>query len=812
MSRATEMRIPRPTLPELSWRNMIIALLLVSLLVPVIIGYGFFFPYVVPRNIFFRVVVELGVSVLVFAVCFSGKTLDLRDEPIFWALLAFVAASFLSALFSPARMHSLFGDFERMGGVWAWLHLLLFFLLLRTLRDKDWPWVLNAAVVVSLYVSCYGIVEHYRLAAATSTDALVPDSSATVGNAGLLAAYLVVAIAIAAYLASTTTRLRLLYISAALVDLLALIFAENRSTLGGLLLGAVVGTAIYATSTAKPRLRLFAPALGVALNVAVLGTAAFVRQFPDTTFSRNVPTILQKLALTNVAGSEVVRTMQWRAAVDAFRERPLTGYGPENHNLVWSAHFDPDIYATDTDIYDRTHNQFLETLATGGLIGTAAFIAVWLAIAGTLFRAYRAGRLTAGSVAVLSGVQVAYSIYLAFWFFDLNSTMLWILVAALIASRGTVGSIVLEPTTNDATVPVGKPALAMGMLTILVAALIWEGYAPLRADRALARIDSATGSIASTAPAFEILARSAAHQTAHTPIIMGQYLGSLRPRLPEIERDPQDRAMVDRAISESLDAFRKEIQRDPLNDRLYTHEAGLLMFAAEFYDSPVYRQQAIDALHKAIDLSPHRVEQWLALANIYLGERDYERAIVVLNDAVKSDPELGEPRYRLANAYLGAGKSDSALVMLKSSLRHGYVGAPEIYLAMGKRLEFSGRGGSAAKLYSDYLEAKYTEAVWDRNQQIERPIPSADIAVAAHLPLLYVRSRESDLAIKSAAALSAFDPTRGPIVDRFVSDLGARRRRNWVARASLLPCNAVGTSRMRDSAAVNACGVFRRKL
>src|SRR3954463_15498348 len=104
------MRISRATLPEMSWRNAITALLLATLLVPLIIGSGFFFPYVVPRNIFFRVVVELGIGALVLAVCFSGKTLDLRDEPIFWALLAFVAASFVSALVSPATMHSLFGE------------------------------------------------------------------------------------------------------------------------------------------------------------------------------------------------------------------------------------------------------------------------------------------------------------------------------------------------------------------------------------------------------------------------------------------------------------------------------------------------------------------------------------------------------------------------------------------------------------------------------------------------------------------------------------------------------------------------------
>ena len=806
------MRISRAALPELSWRNAIIVLLLASLFVPLVIGSGFFFPYVVPRNIFFRVVVELGVGALVLAVCFSGKTIDLRDEPIFWALLLFVAASFLSAVFSPARMHSLFGDFERMGGVWAWVHLLLFFVTLRTLRDEDWPWILNGALVVSLIVSVIAIVEHVQLAASPSPSEYVGPSSATIGNSGLMAAYLLMGIAIAAYLASTSARFRLLYLATALTNILALIFAENRSSILGLVVAALFGAVIYATVSGGRSVRIGVLLAAVTLTIVVGGSAIIVRTFPASGFSRSMPEVFERLAATNPAGRDESRTMQWRAAIAGFKDRPSLGYGPEGHNLVWSAHFDPDIYRLDTDVFDRTHNEYLEILATGGLIGILAFAAVWIAIGVTLSRAYRAGRLSAVSLAVLSGLQAAYAIYLVFWFFDLNSTMLWITLAALIASRGTVGAIVLEPTGSETPVPVSKPVLALALMSVLVAALILEGYAPLRANRALAKIDSPRGTIDATLSQFDILSRSHAPQTAHTPMVMAQYLGTLRPILTEIQRDPPERAGVDRAIRESLNAFAKEIDRDPLNDRLYTHEAGLLMFAADFYHVRAYRQQAIDALHKAIDLSPHRVEQWLALANIYLDKRDYERAVVVLNDAVKSDPLLGEPRYHLASAYLGAGKGDSALIMLQSSLRHGYVGSPDIYLAIGKRLEFAGRSGSAAKLYSDYLEAKYTEAVWDRSEPIDRPIPSADIAVAAHLPLLYVRSRESDLAIKSAAALSAFDPKRAPLVDRFVSDLGLRRRGNWVARASLLPCSIERAKRMRDSTAVDACGVFRRKL
>ena len=580
----------------------------------------------------------------------------------------------------------------------------------------------------------------------------------------------------------------------------------------GLVLGAIVGGVIFAVLGTTSRKRWIAPSIAAALTAVVAGMTITIKGFPTSSVAHNAPVVLERLALTNPAGSDESRTMQWRAAIDGFKDRPLLGYGLENHNLVWSAHFDPGIYRLDTDIYDRTHNQFLETLATTGLVGTAAFLGIWLAIGLTLVRAYRAGRLSLPGVAILSGLQVAYATYLFFWFVDLNSTMLWILIAALIASRGTVGSVVLEASGQAAEGARSRPVLALATMVALVAAIYAEGYTPLRANYALAEIDSGRASVTQTLSQFQLLANSSAPESSHAPLMMEQYIASLRARFKEIRADSSERQVLDRAFAESFAVFGREIHRDTLNDRLYTGEGALLDAAAQFYQSPDYRRQAIDALHKAIELSPRRIQQRLLLASIYTGAGDYERALVVLSDAVRSDPEVGEPRYKLAQAYIGAGRSDSALAMLRTSLALGYVGTPEIYLLMGKRLEFSGRRTEAARLYAGYLETKYTKAVWNHPATIDAPAPSADIAVAAHLPLLYVRAQESELAIKTAAALSAFDPSRASIVDRFVSDIGARRRASWIARNSLLPCASVRASRWPDSVALGACGVFRRKL
>jgi O-antigen ligase/tetratricopeptide (TPR) repeat protein len=747
----------------------------------------------------------------VWSVCFGDDDLDLRFEPIFWAIAAFVVAGFISAIFSPARDHSLFGDFERMGGVWAWLHLALFFLLLRALRDEEWKWVLNGALIVGLAVSAVAIWQHFHFTVAARGVTLSPPSDSTVGNSGLLGAYLLFALGIAAYLAATAARLRFVYLGAAAVVVLGVVYAENRSSVIGIILGALVGSTLFAMLCSKRR-RWLAPAVALGTAFAIVLGTFWMRAVPAGSVVRVTPTVMQRLALTNPAGPDAARLIQWRAAVQGFTDRPVLGYGPENYNLVWSAHFNPAIYQLDTDVYDHAHNQYLEILATGGLTGLCAFAGIWLAIGVTLTRAYRDERLSAASLAVLAGLQVAYAVYLTFWFFDLNSTMLWILVGALISSRENPHGIV-HPAVSKATQQkrVGF-AIAVASAALVGVSLYSEAFLPTRANRALARLDSGPASLASSQAAFTALATTPIHESAHTPMMMAEYLDAERPEFATLRRNPAGRRMLESTFGDALATFRREIHRDTLNDRLYTHEASVLLDAARFYNSRAYVDTAIDVLHKAIELSPRRIQPRMLLARLYTEDRDFDGAKAVLEAAIRIDPDIGEPRYRMAEHYLRFGQTDSAFDMLRSSLRRGYVGAPETYLAVGKRLEFSRRSTEAADLYTSYLEAKYTKAIWDAGSTIDRVVPPADIAVAAHLPLLYVRAQERELAIKSAAALSAFDSTRTDLVEQFVTDLGSRRRSRWIARNSLLPCVTSRASRSTMPDKLDACGVFRKKL
>ena len=367
-----------------------------------------------------------------------------------------------------------------------------------------------------------------------------------------------------------------------------------------------------------------------------VGISVGIRAFPSGALTRRTPAVFERLALTNPAGADESRTMQWRAAIDGFKDRPLLGYGLENHNLVWSAHLDPGIYPLATDVFDRTHNQYLELLATTGLLGTVAFFGIWLAIAVTLIRAYRDERISAASMAVLAGLQVAYATFLFFWFVDLNSTMLWILFAALIASRENPLGVVRQMTERSGVSRGVAVAVTAASLLLVAVALYSEAYTPLRVNIALAKVDASQGSVGRTLAEFDVLAATPGHQTAHTPFVMGGYLASLRSRYPEMRRNPAERRMLEAAFAATESAFHREIHRDTLNDRLYTHQGEMLLHAASFYGSRSYVDQATASLNRAIELSPRRIQQRILLAAAYTEDGDHKRARGVLEEVAAS--------------------------------------------------------------------------------------------------------------------------------------------------------------------------------
>lgn len=807
-----------------SWRWWIFALLAAATLVPFVIWPGFFFPYVVPRNLFFRVVIEIASALLILVLLRQRRQLALRNDFTFIALLLFVIAAGVSAAFSPAPTHSYFGDFERMGGVWAWFHLLLFYALLRALDDRQFTLILNGAFIVGMAAIAYGLAEYQQLwAHARVVNDRAAAITGTFGNSGLLAGYLVVVIALAAFLAVRARRFQWMYLGTAGAGGIALFLTQNRSAVLAVAAGLVAGAAIFSNLPEVKRDKPLARVpffLVAALLIVAVGMA---RINPAGTISSKLPAVFTKGGGSWVDEGRIV---QWKAAAEGFRDRPLLGYGLENHNLVWATHFNPEVYRRNEDIFDRTHNQFLEVLATTGLLGFLTFIAVFVAFGYALRAGHRAGRLGATEVAVLAASMIAYCVYLFFWFFDLSAAMIWIMLLA-IASRAAIGHAGM--ITVAAPAPARRRAWllpAAGVACVLLGALYVHAFEPARASRALARIQSGQNPQSEIIRSFDIAHQSMAPQTSLTPIVFAGYIGSLAPQFRQIRANKSRKAQMDHAFQRAIVAFQREIRKDPLNGRLRTYEARVLLLAASYYGMQAYQLAAVQSLDSAIAISPARIQPRMLRASAALLVNDYAGARQSLDEAIRLEPDKGspgylsgepgyqrgEPAYQLAKLLIITRKYDSAASELHSSMRKGFAGAPPAYIAAARHLEQAGRHAEAARLLAAYLETRYSRSIWNPLSKPQPIVDVRDVAIAGHLPIVHLRARNTSQALLTSRALMVVDTVRGPLVDRFRRDVRAGRASSWTGRNTLLPCDARPSGDRRLRVDPSVCRVFGAPL
>ncbi len=593
----------------IAWQIPTILLLIAALSAPLVVVSGMFFPYVVPRNILFRVAVELATSLVLIRLVTGRARVDVRREHILVALGAFVIASTISGVVSPAPDHSLFGDFERMGGVWAWLHLLLFFFLLRTLDELYLHLVLQAAVAVSIAVAVHAILGTCFSIAAPLT---------LIGNPGLLGGYLLMAIAICLWQARPPVRHWSLSVIPIGILYGALLLAGNRSSVLGLAVGGVVGS-IFIGFRAAGR-RRWIPLLVVGgVLAATVALAAVGGMSRSGCVKGTAPTVVHRIAATDFQGSDASRTIQWNAALTGFLDRPIAGYGPENHHLVWAAHYDPRSEKLSAEVFDRVHNQFLEILATTGLIGTLTFLALWIAIGYSLYRAYYQRLLTVYGVAVLGGANIAYAAYLTFWFIDINAVMLWLLLSAVAALRFSA-----QPVLHPCRRVVSKPIAVGGVLAtmfILAWALYAHAYVPVCANVALATLDSYDGDRERAVAAVRTIAESAAPQTSHNGSILAHYINTLSNRGELRVPNSTGSGDSDLAFRTAIAEFDAELERDPLNDRLHSQYAALLLSAYDFYGDRMYLERSLTMVKRAIELTPGRTQHRLLLERIESSRR-----------------------------------------------------------------------------------------------------------------------------------------------------------------------------------------------
>jgi O-antigen ligase len=422
------------------------------------------YPYIFFTTILLQATIALTVPAFLL-LAWRQPAFRPRRAWLSMALGAYFVALSLSCVFAFNRHRAFWGSQDRMGGLFSLAFFFVWYVmatsLLRTWRD--WRRILHWQVVLGIFVALSALRD--------VGDPNIDRISGVLGNPIYCATYQVFIIGILALLwvRARSSALRVLYAVGAILSLVTIVLTSSRGALLGLVSGALVVTLAW---TVTGRHWRFLIATVGSLLLASIGYLWVVRIGPSWPNHPGLQHLFMK-------SSDDLRPMIWSMAFAGFRSRPLFGWGLDNYEAVFDAHFLPRSichggYGEWTDI---AHSLLFEHLSTTGALGTFAFAVVWVVLALSLRHAFRQRWIEAQTFYVLLGLSAAYLVQGQFITDSPSShAMLFLLLAVGCAAGFPEFAAKSMPLVKPMVArPVGLAPLAMAALQAGGVLLAWHG-------------------------------------------------------------------------------------------------------------------------------------------------------------------------------------------------------------------------------------------------------------------------------------------------------------------------------------------------
>lgn len=577
-------------------------------------------------------------------------------RPLLVAVPVFVVVSAGAALFGVDGAQSLWGSVSRATGLVTTAALAVWCLSApRILDAAGWRrfWLVSALTAAATTAMLVAEALFPAVRAFFQEEARF---SGLFGNPSYLAGYLTMSAALAPLcLSSFPSRIRWAVPALAAAAVAGVVLTGSRSGIVGLAAAALAGGAVVALR-ARGRRRAHI-LLGAAVVGVLAGSLFLVPQ--DVLVRIGLPAPVVRVVDARSYFDDPTRLLQWQIALEAFRARPLLGWGPENYQAAFDRHYRPELlrFSFTETVSDKPHNYPLELLVAGGV----PLVLAWVALLGVcillIVRGLRAGTLTTAEGAGAAGALAAYLVHGAFLFETLPTSLLFFSLLAWLGVRS--GSAAVPARRSRA----GLAGASVFAVVALVAGplTIPSGFAALRtleADSPAAWARNGRFALA----AWSVQRRDVVKQLARDFVNRSARPGGT-------EAFYKDNVRTVRA------ALERETDLHPGDFTLFFMLGQLYALEGELYESPEGLQRSLAALEKADAISPRRQAVKFQLAKTLLLGGQPEKAVEVTRAVVAEDPTLQEPHWFLGLALSAAGDRAAAADEMRTSLDLGRRGA-----------------------------------------------------------------------------------------------------------------------------------------
>ena len=486
-------------------RLLIFGGIFLILFTPLLVNKKYFFPFVAPKSIFFLAISEIIFFCwLILIIC--SKKYRPKFNLVIFSLILFLIFSIISSFLGIDFSRSFWSKSERMTGLLLLFHLFAFFLVVLSVarRETDWKMIFAVSLFVCLIISFIALSDRFNFLFHPEPN--YPDSfskfgeflnklsfsynpntqsfhmsdrgGSTLGNTSFFGTYVLFNLFFAIWLFLKSKKLPLkIYSLISFIFIVLTLFIANPgsaraaklSFLGGL---SLVFLLYLAFRSQKEGIRILGRALLIGALI-IVSTAFYL--FPKE--GNKVNEIFVKMATKS-------RLISAEVALNAVKEKPLFGWGPENYEIAFVKHFNPKMYLREYGgevWFDRAHNIIWDTFVATGIFGFLSYLFIFFSVFYFLFKKYFKGRIDFWTAAIFPSLLVAYFVQNLTVFDMVSSYLMFFLVLGFVSSLKDKSN----EQSQDKGLNLGKAFLVFLIFLVFIVCFIKFISQPIKANKSL---------------------------------------------------------------------------------------------------------------------------------------------------------------------------------------------------------------------------------------------------------------------------------------------------------------------------------------
>lgn len=308
----------------------------------------------------------------------------LNNSPLFsknrltFIFLIFLFSQILSTIFSIDRHMSFFGYYSRFNG--GLLSIICYFILFQILSvyiDKDFTQkIINTSIISAFFVCLYAILQHFGVDKNLWVQDVQNRVFSSLGQPNWLAAYLSIIICFILFQIDQNTSKKISYgmvsnHSLLLIIFTSLLFTKSKS---GLIAVSVPLAYFFFKMFFNKKYRQV-------LNLSVLVLIPlfiFDNPIKQIILPRQNNIVIDQLKTEelNITASEDIRKIVWQGAFNLWKKFPILGSGLETFAIsyYWVRPAAHNLTSEWDFLYNKAHNEYLNYAATTGSIGLISYL------------------------------------------------------------------------------------------------------------------------------------------------------------------------------------------------------------------------------------------------------------------------------------------------------------------------------------------------------------------------------------------------------------------------------------------------------